>query len=97
MSYCHGLLVRCGETSNQLPRSGLYRRCDMSSRIASGILIVQQYVFEAVEAMEVYKDTAYEAIKCRLSEESCCHGVVLTQLLAAMVGFLVGPFFPGSC
>jgi hypothetical protein len=37
-TYCHGLLVRCGETRSQLPRSGLYLRWDMSSRICSGIL-----------------------------------------------------------
>lgn len=38
-TYCHGLLVRCGETSSQLPRNGLYLRWDISSRIFSGILI----------------------------------------------------------
>ena len=37
-THCHGRFVLCGETSIQLPRRGLYRRCDMSSRMASGIL-----------------------------------------------------------
>jgi hypothetical protein len=36
--YCHGLFVRWGETRSQLPRNGLYLRCEMSSRIFSGIL-----------------------------------------------------------
>jgi hypothetical protein len=37
-AYCHGLLVRWGETNNHVPRRGLYLRCEMSSRILSGIL-----------------------------------------------------------
>jgi hypothetical protein len=38
--YCHGLFVLCGETRSQLPRNGLYLRCEMSLRISSGILAV---------------------------------------------------------
>ncbi len=37
-TYCQGLFVRCGDTRSQLPRRGLYRRCDISFRIASGIV-----------------------------------------------------------
>lgn len=37
VTHCHGRFVLCGETRIQLPRKGLYRRCDMSSRMASGI------------------------------------------------------------
>jgi hypothetical protein len=38
-THCHGRFVRCGETNSQLPLSGLYRRCEISSRIASGIFV----------------------------------------------------------
>jgi hypothetical protein len=38
VSYCHGRLVRWGETRIQLPLRGLKRRWEMSSRIASGIM-----------------------------------------------------------
>lgn len=36
--YCHGLFVLCGETNIQLPRRGLYLRCEMSFKISSGII-----------------------------------------------------------
>lgn len=39
IAHCHGLFVLCGDTRIQLPRKGLYRRCDISSRIASGIVV----------------------------------------------------------
>lgn len=35
---CHGRFVRCGDTRTHDPFKGLYRRCDISSRIASGIV-----------------------------------------------------------
>jgi hypothetical protein len=34
-AYCHGLFVLCGDTSIQLPRSGLYLRCEISFSISS--------------------------------------------------------------
>lgn len=46
-TYCHGLFVRWGETSNQLPRNGLYLRCEMSSRIWSGMMVLV-YSYEVV-------------------------------------------------
>lgn len=36
-THCHGLLFLCGDTNTQLPRRGLYRRCEISSRMASDI------------------------------------------------------------
>lgn len=36
-THCHGLLFLCGETNTQLPRRGLYRRCEISSRMAFDI------------------------------------------------------------
>ena len=36
-----GLFVQCGEMRSQLTRNGLYRRCEMSSRVFSGILVVR--------------------------------------------------------
>lgn len=38
IAHCHGLFVLWGDTRIQLPRKGLYRRCDISSKIASGIV-----------------------------------------------------------
>ena len=42
-TYCHGRLVRWGETSSQVSVRGLYLRWEMSSRILSGILISTLY------------------------------------------------------
>lgn len=39
-THCHGRLVRWGDTSSQLPVRGLYLRCEMSSRILSGMVVV---------------------------------------------------------
>lgn len=36
---CQGRFVRCGETRTQELRSGLYRRCEMSSRMVEGIVL----------------------------------------------------------
>ena len=38
LAYCHGLLVRCGETRIQLPLKGLYLLCEMSSSTLPDIL-----------------------------------------------------------
>jgi hypothetical protein len=48
---CHGLFVRCGETSSQVPRSGLYLRWEMSSRIFSGILYLVVILTERIEGV----------------------------------------------
>jgi len=37
---CHGRFVRCGDTSTQEPLSALKRRWEMSSRMASGMLLL---------------------------------------------------------
>jgi len=38
ITYCHGRLLRCGETSIQLPRSRLKRLCEMSLSIWSAMV-----------------------------------------------------------
>ena len=43
-AHCHGLLVRCGDTKIHVSLSGLYRLCDISSRIASGMLFCTRNV-----------------------------------------------------
>ena len=37
-AYCHGRLVRCGETNTQLPRSWLKRLWEMSFKTGSAML-----------------------------------------------------------
>ena len=43
LAYCHGLLVRCGETRIQLPLRGLYLLCEMSSSTLPDILRIRPF------------------------------------------------------
>lgn len=49
MTYCHGLLVRCGETRSHVSLRGLYRRCEMSFSTLSSILRYSDWVVESFE------------------------------------------------
>ena len=46
-TYCHGRLFRCGDTSTQLPLSGLYRLCDISSSISLDMTMICRPFFES--------------------------------------------------
>jgi hypothetical protein len=89
-TYCHGLFVRCGETRSQLPRNGLYRRCEMSFRISSGILKVkweeEEYVQERRRQLNIYRKKSRKTCKIKIVDNTTGDGGELRSI--------IGPFTP---